>query len=209
MLKCAGKRVCVFIWLHAWTGGCASLAMCVHMHASVHEYMYRMSGVCVCVCVPENSPYKCIWCRVCLQGWTLPSPCTDDPQIYSLQETAQRSQRSKAAVFNRSRLWCTINYFKIHVLIFQPLILSVWSYWYHVYHYCYKYKRFSLHNHIPQPNITLVCYSHRTERVGVLTRAGRAALLGVYFGVPAVNYTLHLRLCDDTFLSEPGHPQRR
>lgn len=38
----------------------------------------------------------------------------------------------------------------------------------------------------------------------VLTGAGGAALLGVDFGVLAVDDTLHLRLSDDTFLSQPA-----
>ena len=40
------------------------------------------------------------------------------------------------------------------------------------------------------------------EAQGSLTWAGGAALLGVDFGVPAVDNTLHLSLGDDAFLSQ-------
>lgn len=43
----------------------------------------------------------------------------------------------------------------------------------------------------------------------VLTGAGGAALLGVDFGVLAVDDTLHLRLSDDTFLSGPAGTEHR
>lgn len=51
----------------------------------------------------------------------------------------------------------------------------------------------------PTDNLTVIGF--------VLTGAGGAALLGVDFGVLAVDDTPYLRLSDDTFLSQPGGQQ--
>lgn len=50
----------------------------------------------------------------------------------------------------------------------------------------------------PTENLTV------TQTESVLTGAGGAALLGVDFGVLAVDHTLYIRLSDDTFLSQPA-----